>query len=265
MKNSKSLTQRFKDFGKRETAKLTVPTWACSYGERISIHELRIADSIAVRAIYGFFERWLRPLAIGFFVATSICGIAFVSVRGMVITLGDAMYIPLTSDGRIVHFESLAEPIPESKVKDFVEKCLEGLYSLNSNTYQKTFKIHSNRCFSRSKQQKLAISVVESNIFNFIGTKDTNIKAASRARLVGFDVQSSVDVGQVITDQGYVQYGYEVRGNFTKYDMATGVKQVAPATFQVVMRNVVPFASPSGLSIISVRLKWDRPGEVETN
>lgn len=261
MTDKKSIKQRFKDFvlkSKNEAAKLTVPRWAVDFSKRIHIHELRIADAIAVRSIYMFFEGWLRIITKIAFVACVFCFIAFTSVRGMIITLGDAMYIPLTDDGQIVDFQDLSKPIEKSKLENFLESCLEGLYSLNSLSYQKTFKLNSNKCFSRTKQQKLAISVVESNIFDFIGGVDSKSKQLSKGRMVGFDIHVMTEVGKNISNQGFMTYGYEVKGVFSKYDMATGVKQAAPATFQVVLRNVVPFASESGLTIMSARLKWDR-------
>jgi hypothetical protein len=261
MTDKKTLKQRVKEFvdkGKNEAKKLTVPKWAVDYAERIHIHELRIADAIAVRSIYSFFEGWLRIITVILSVACLVSFIAFSSVRGMIITLGDAMYIPLSNDGQLVNFPNLAVPLEKNKIESYLEGCLEGLYSLNSLSYQKTFKATSNKCFSRSKQQKLAISVVESNIFEFIGQADSKSKQLSKGRLVGFDVQEMNEVGQNLSDQGFMTYGYEVKGIFTKYDMATGVRQAAPATFQVVLRNVVPFASESGLTIMSARLKWDR-------
>jgi hypothetical protein len=264
-KNKFSLLQKIKEFGKNETKKLTVPRWAVEYGNRIDIHELRIADAIAERELYNFFYWWLKVITTVVLAACLVMFFAFNSVRGMIITLPDAMYVPLTSDGQLVKFEDLARELPQEKIKGFLENCLEGMYSLNSLSYQKTFKLYSNRCFSRTKQQKLAMSVVQSNLYEFIGGIETKTKSDSRARMVSFDVTEIKSVGKSIADAGYMQYGFEVRGKFTKYDMATRVKQVAPATFQVVLRNVVPFANESELTIMSARLKWDRQTEVVTN
>lgn len=254
--------------GKQQASLLTVPQWACNYAARLNVHELKIADSIAYRTIYAFFERTMRPLFWLTLFAAGVSTISFMSVRGMVITLNDSIYIPTTDDGAIVEFTDLTAPIPEIKIKGFMERCLEGMYSLNTISYAKTFKIYANQCFGRSKQQLLVKSVVDSQIFDFVTTSSPSSgskKSSSSAKMVAFDVTDIEQIGNIDTEKGYAQYAYEVRGVFTKLDMTTSIKQAAPATFQVIVRNVVTFAHPDGLSFVSARLKWDRPNKVESN
>lgn len=265
MTTKKSWQQKLREFGARESEKLTIPAWACNYGERLNLHELHIADAIAVRGLYAFFRGWLRPLTLGFVLASIVFAIAFISVRGMIITLQDSIYIPLSDNGSVADFPDLTQANSQENIRKFLESCLEGLYSLNSNSYQKTFKTYSNRCYSRSKQSLLARSVIDSKIFSFIGKVGAGAETKAKAKLVAFEMTSATDVGQILSEDGYLQYGYEVKGVFTKYDMETNIKQKAPAKFQVVVRNVVPFANPSGLTIISSRLIWDKHDDVESD
>lgn len=254
--------------GKQHASLLTVPQWACDYASRLSVHELKIADSIAYRSIYAFFAHWMRPLLWLVLFVAALSTVSFTSVRGMIITLNDSVYIPVTDDGVIVEFTDLTKAVPEITIKGFMEKCLEGMYSLNTISYAKTFKMYSNKCFGRSKQQQLVRSVVDSQIFDFVtntSVGSSSRKSLSKAKMVAFDVTEIEPVGSIDTEKGYAQYAYEVRGVFTKFDFSTSVKQVAPATFQVIVRNVVSFAHPDGLSFVSARLKWGRPNQVESN
>lgn len=239
-----------------EEDKILLPKWSVDLAKRLDITQLQLADSLAKRSVYNYLSKPFSYIVVLYFGIIILVIISYALLKGQDMTIPATRYVPVNSMAQPVAFSSLKSELVEEDLHRFVKECIEGLYTLNSNTYVQTFIQHSNRCVRATSQVNLISAFTESGLDALLTPSKNTRNQLSKARMIAANVNSIEVKGKRDAGSAY-EYGVEVTGTLNRTDFMTGQSAFVSAKWQIVVSRVNEFVSPDGFVITRHRLMWE--------